>query len=240
MIDPQMLHAAEQTAPPLQINADFEQRAVLRPADARWQPSPLPGVERWMLDRVGGEVARATSLVRYAPGSRFERHVHGGGEEILVLDGVFSDGSGDHGAGTYLRNPPGSAHEPQSREGCLLFVKLRQFAADDLQPVRIATRAEPWRQGLVPGLSVMPLHEHNGISTALVRWAPDTRFHPHSHPGGEEILVLDGVFCDEFGAYPAGSWLRSPPWSRHAPFTGPEGALIYVKVGHLGAAPIRD
>lgn len=118
-----MPHAAEQTAPTLQVNADFEQRAVMRPADARWQPSPLPGVERWMLDRVGSEVARATSLVRYAPGSRFERHVHGGGEEILVLDGVFSDHNGDHAAGVYLRNPPGSAHEPRSREGCLLFVK---------------------------------------------------------------------------------------------------------------------
>ena len=231
---PTMSQSAEQTAP-IQINADFEQRAVLRSADARWQPSPLPGVERWMLDRVGGEVARATSLVRYAPGSRFERHVHGGGEEILVLDGVFSDDMGDYSAGTYLRNPPGSAHAPFSREGCLLFVKLRQFAVDDLQPVRIDTRAEPWRQGLAPGLSVMPLHEHNGVSTALVRWAPDTQFSAHTHPGGEEILVIDGVFRDEFGAYPEGSWLRSPRWSRHTPFTGPEGALIYVKFGHFGA-----
>ena len=237
---PTMSKSAEQTVPPIQINADFEQRAVQRLADASWQPSPLPGVERWMLDRVGGEVARATSLVRYASGSRFERHVHGGGEEILVLDGVFTDENGDHSAGTYLRNPPGSAHAPLSREGCLLFVKLRQFAVDDLEPVRIDTRAEPWRQGLVPGLSVMPLHEHNGISTALVRWAPDTQFHAHTHPGGEEILVIDGMFRDEFGSYPAGSWLRSPRWSRHAPFTGPEGALIYVKVGHLGAKLIGD
>ena len=228
--------STHQTAPPLQINADFAQRAVVRPAAACWQPSPLPGVERWMLDRVGDEVARATSLVRYAPGSRFDRHVHGGGEEILVLEGVFSDDSGDHGAGTYLRNPPGSAHAPLSHEGCLLFVKLRQFAADDLQPVQIDTRTAPWRQGLVPGLSVMPLHQHDGISTALVRWAPNTRFPVHAHPDGEEILVLDGVFCDELGTYPKGSWLRSPRWSRHAPFTGPEGALIYVKVGHLGAA----
>ena len=235
-----MFPTTQDAAPPLQVNADFEQRAVMRLADACWQPSPLPGVERWMLDRVGGEVARATSLVRYAPGSRFDRHVHGGGEEILVLDGVFSDDSGDHAAGTYLRNPPGSAHAPLSREGCLLFVKLRQFAADDLQPVRIATRAEPWQQGLVPGLSVMPLHEHHGISTALVRWAPNIRFQPHAHPGGEEILVIDGVFRDEFGVYPEGSWLRSPRWSRHAPFTGSEGALIYVKVGHLGGGPIGD
>ena len=79
------------------------------------------------------------------------------------------------------------------------------------------------------------MHSHDGIDTALVRWAPATRFHTHTHPGGEEILVLEGVFRDEGGEYAAGSWLRSPRWSRHTPFTGPEGALIYVKVGHLGA-----
>ena len=218
------------------LNADFDRRVALAPAtDASWQTSPMQGVERYMLDRVGGEVARATSLVRYAAGSRFDSHTHHGGEEFLVLQGVFSDQYGDYPAGTYVRNPPGSAHAPFSREGCVLFVKLWQFAARDLEPVRIDTRSEPWRQGLVPGLSVMPLHEHGGVSTALVRWAPNTRFHAHTHGGGEEILVLQGVFQDEHGRYEQGSWLRSPRMSKHAPFTGAEGALIYVKVGHLGA-----
>ena len=219
----------------MNMNDDFSVRIVSRAADATWMPSPLTGVDRRMLDRVGDEVARATSIVRYAPGSHFDRHVHGGGEEILVLEGVFSDESGDHPAGTYLRNPPGSAHSPFSRDGCLLFVKLRQFASGDLANVRLSTRTTPWRPGLVPGLSVMQLHSHDGIDTALVRWAPNTRFNAHLHPGGEEVLVLDGVFRDEGGDYPVGTWLRSPRWSRHAPFTGPEGALIYVKVGHLGA-----
>jgi anti-sigma factor ChrR (cupin superfamily) len=217
------------------LHDDFAQPVVSHAADANWLPSPLPGVERRMLDRVGAEVARATSLVRYLPGSSFARHVHGGGEEILVLEGVFSDEQGDYPAGSYLRNPPGSSHAPFSREGCVLFVKLWQFAAQDLTPVRIDTRTEPWRQGLVPGLSVMPLHEHDGVSTALVRWAPNTRFNQHAHPGGEEILVLEGLFRDDAGDYPALSWLRSPRWSQHAPFTGEESALIYVKVGHLGA-----
>lgn len=218
----------------MNLNDDFSMRVVAHAADAAWTPSPLPGVDRRMLDRVGDEPARATSLVRYAPGSRFDRHVHGGGEEILVLEGVFSDETGDHPVGTYLRNPPGSAHAPFSQEGCLLFVKLRQFAPGDASSVRISTQTEAWRPGLVPGLEVMPLHSHDGVDTALVRWAPNTRFNAHAHPGGEEILVLDGVFRDEGGDYPAGTWLRSPRWSRHAPYTGPEGALIYVKVGHLG------
>ena len=217
------------------LNDDFSMRIVAHASDAAWTPSPMPGVDRRMLDRVGQEVARATSVVRYAPGSRFERHLHAAGEEIFVLEGVFSDESGDHPAGTYLRHPPGSAHAPFSREGCLLFVKLRQFTTADLLRVRIDTRAAAWRQGMVPGLMVMPLHSHDGVDTALVRWAPNTVFNAHSHPGGEEILVLDGVFRDEAGEYPALTWLRSPRWSRHAPFTGPEGALIYVKVGHLGA-----
>jgi len=218
------------------LNADLAQRVVVAPpSEGSWVPSPEPGVHRHRLDRIGGEVARATSIVRYDAGSHFPRHTHGGGEEYLVLEGTFSDERGDHPAGTYVRNPPGSAHAPFSKDGCTVFVKLWQCAAGDTEPVCLDTTRAPWRPGLVPGLSVLPLHEFDGVSTALVRWAPDTRFNAHSHPGGEEILVLRGLFRDEQGSYPAGTWLRNPRWSRHAPFTGSEGALIYVKVGHLGA-----
>lgn len=218
------------------LHADIDQRVVVAaPEPSSWLASPTSGVWRHLLDREGGEVARATSIVRYDAGSRFPAHTHGGGEEILVLDGVFTDDGGDHPAGTYLRHPPGSSHSPGSRDGCTLFVKLWQFTAGDVEPVRIDTRAATWRPGLVPGLAVMPLHEFDGISTALVRWAPHTRFNLHAHPGGEEILVLQGLFRDEHGTYPAGTWLRSPRWSRHTPWTGEEGATIFVKVGHLGA-----
>jgi anti-sigma factor ChrR (cupin superfamily) len=219
----------------MNLNSDFDERIVQYARDAAWTPSPLPGVDRRMLDRIGAEVARATSIVRYGAGSSFDRHVHDGGEEILVLQGVFSDERGDYPAGTYLRNPPGTSHAPFSRDGCTLFVKLWQFALDDTEPVHIDTSSATWYPGLVPGLSVMPLHEHDGVSTALVRWAPETRFNTHTHPGGEEILVLDGVFADENGDYPTGTWLRSPRGSRHTPYTGSEGALIYVKVGAIGA-----
>lgn len=217
-------------------NADFDERVVMpKPTAADWLPSPIPGVLRYPMDRIGEEVARATSIVRYAAGAQFEHHTHGGGEEILVLDGMFSDENNDYPTGTYIRNPPGSSHAPFSREGCTLFVKLWQFSQSDQQSVHIDTHTTPWYPGMVSGLSVMPLHEHQGVNTALVRWAPYTRFNPHTHPGGEEIYVLQGVFKDEHGEYPAGSWLRSPRWSKHTPYTGAEGATIYVKTGHMGA-----
>jgi len=157
-----------------------------------------------------------------------------------VLDGVFSDEHGDYPTGSYLRNPPGTSHKPFSIHGCTLLVKLWQFAADDSTQLALNTTAQQWRPGLVPGLSVMPLHEYNGVSTALVRWAPNTQFNRHIHVGGEEILVLQGLFCDEHGQYPAGSWLRSPRYSSHAPFTLEQGALIFVKVGHMDAGLLGD
>ena len=224
----------------MQVNSDFSRRVVVLPGDYQFVNSPLAGVSRMMLDRAGAEVARATSIVRYAPGSGYSRHRHDGGEEILVLDGVFSDEHGGYPAGSYLRNPPGTSHQPFSKDGCTLLVKLWQFAADDSEQVVINTKAQSWHQGLVPGLSVMPLHEHNGVNTALVRWAPNTQFNRHIHVGGEEILVLQGLFRDEHGEYPAGSWLRNPRYSEHTPFTGPEGALIYVKVGHIDADLLGD
>ena len=217
----------------MSINADFKQRVVIDTRRVSWQPSPVEGVDRVPLDRIGEEVARASSIVRYAPGSSFTPHLHGAGEEILVLDGTFSDEHGDYLAGTYLRNPPDSSHSPRSENGCTLFVKLRQFHPRDTATVRVDTTTANWYPGLVRGLAVMPLHEFEGVGTALVRWAPNTVFNPHVHPGGEEIFVLEGVFHDEHGSYSAGSWIRSPRYSKHAPFTKEEGALIYVKTGHL-------
>lgn len=218
----------------MRLNADFSCRAVVTPDQYRWVASPTPGVERMMLDRIGEEVARATSLVRYAPNSDFPRHEHGGGEEILVLEGEFADEHGRYPAGSYLRNPIGTAHAPRvGAEGATLFVKLHQFSPADTERKVVDTRRLAWRPGGESGVEVMPLHEFEGERVALVRWAPNIRFQPHAHWGGEEILVLEGTFHDEHGAYPAGSWLRSPHRSQHTPFTREDGALLYVKVGHL-------
>ncbi len=194
----------------------------------------MPGVERMKLDRIGDEVARATSLVRYKPNSSFSRHVHSGGEEIFVIDGVFGDEHGKYPSGTYMRNPIGTGHQPViGEEGATIFVKLHQFNEHDKSQFTIDTNMEPWQRGLIDGLKVMPLHQYEGENVALVRWSPNTQFNAHKHWGGEEILVLEGTFYDEHDCYPAGSWLRSPHLSEHCPYTKEDGALIYVKVGHL-------
>ena len=120
----------------MELNADFSQRIAVHAARLPWVASPIPGVDRRMLDRIGDEVARATSVVRYAPGSRFSAHTHAGGEEFLVLDGIFQDEHGDYPAGSYVRNPPTSRHTPGSAPGCTLFVKLWQFDLEDRTSVR--------------------------------------------------------------------------------------------------------
>lgn len=214
------------------VNANFDDRIVIDTLKSTWVPSPVPGVERKLLDRLGAEEARATSIVNYAAGSSFTPHEHPLGEEFLVLSGVFSDEHGDYPAGTYVRNPPGSRHTAYSDKGCELFVKVRQFDVADSKRVVTDTPKAIFRQGLVPGLKVLPLHEFGTEHTALVQWAPGTKFQPHTHWGGEEIFVLEGVFSDEHGDYPAGTWIRSPHMSVHKPYSD-VGCLIYVKVGHL-------
>src|SRR6266851_7949802 len=121
----------------MRINADFTKRASVHAGESEWVHSPMPGVERRMLDRIGDEVARATSIVRYAPGSHFSPHTHGGGEEFFVLEGVFQDEHGEFPAGSYVRNPPTSRHTPGSVPGCTLFVKLWQFDPADRHQVEI-------------------------------------------------------------------------------------------------------
>ncbi len=144
----------------MRLNADFSQRAVIRPDDYSWVDSPMPGVERMMLDRIGDEVARATSLVRYAPNSTFSRHEHTGGEEFFVLEGEFRDEHGAYPAGTYVRNPIGTAHTPSiGEQGCLIFVKLQQFEQEDQLQFSIDTTKAEWAPGIVPGLEVLGLHE---------------------------------------------------------------------------------
>lgn len=215
-----------------ELNADQSLRVVVNTKNMEWETSEAEGVLRKRLERIDANPEPVTTLVQYLPGSSFPAHKHVNGEEIYVLEGTFSDNHGSYPAGSYLRNPPGSNHAPKAEEGCTIFVKLQQFQANDCNQLFIQTQKQPWLPGLVPGLSVMPLHEYKNEHVALVKWQANTIFQPHTHIGGEEIFVLEGTFEDEFGEYPQGTWLRNPSNSFHTPFTK-EGCVIFVKTGHL-------
>ena len=210
---------------------DFSQAVVINTNELDWQPSLKQGVWRKPLAREEAERGHATSVVRYDAGAKFSKHEHPKGEEILVLEGIFSDESGDYPAGSYIRNPEGSSHQPFSKDGCILLVKLHQFQDDDYQQLSIDTNKTAWLPGH-GNLQVMPLHNHLGESAALVKWPAGEKFVPHVHAGGEEIYVISGEFIDERGRYPAGTWIRSPHMSRHHPYVE-QDTVIFVKTGHL-------
>lgn len=219
------------------VNADFGRRAAVHAAAMPWTSSPLPGVERKLLDRIGDEVARATSLVRFAPHSRFAPHVHGGGEEFLVLDGVFQDARGEFPAGTYVRNPPQSDHEPRSDEGCVIFVKLWQFDPADRVQVHVAVNEIPRVQVLGhPEICVQPLFRRLCEDVRLETWTAGAMIQRRPC-GGIELLTLEGCFSEGGETFRCRSWLRLPPGAALRARVGPDGARVWVKEGHL-AAPL--
>lgn len=217
----------------MKLNADFSQRVAVHAARLPWVASPIPGVDRRMLDRIGDEVARATSLVRYAPASRFSAHTHCGGEEFLVIDGVFQDEHGDYPAGSYVRNPPTSRHTPGSTPGCMLFVKLWQFDLQDRTPVRRGAKARVYThaQGR-PGVEIAALFHDSREEVRMERWQPNASV-VLDVSGGGEFLVLDGAFDEGGEGFASQSWLRLPPRGRLCATAGRDGCTLWVKTGHL-------
>jgi quercetin dioxygenase-like cupin family protein len=217
------------------LNNDFTARAVVHAEAMPWVPSPTGGVDRRMLFRIGDEKARATSIVRYAPGSQFPAHGHPGGEEILVLDGVFQDESGDYPVGSYMRNPPGTHHTPASAPGCVIFVKLWQFRKDDdaLVALRIAdTPAASW-----PGVAAShKLFDNGHEEVRIEKWQPDATI-DIANSKGLELLVLEGSFTGSFTdgteLLERHTWLRLPPGQHLKARTGDRGARIWLKAGAL-------
>jgi len=219
------------------INADFTQRVVIATETMPWIPSPQAGVERRMLDRIGGEVARATSLVRYAAASSFPAHEHALGEEFLVLNGVFSDEHGDYPAGTYIRNPPHSRHTPRTAPGCTILVKLRQMEPGEKDRLIVDTARATWRDGGQAGLATLPLCAIPGRETVVLeRLQPGTTLEEVDCPAGEEIFILAGDLHDAYGQYGEGTWIRNPPMFRRA-LGSTGGATYWVKRGHLRQMP---
>lgn len=214
----------------MELNADFEARVVVHSEDLDWTPSPMAGVDRRMLDRIGDEVARATTIVRYAPGSHFSEHTHTGGEEFIVLDGVFQDEHGDFPAGTYVRNPPTTKHTPGSEEGTTIFVKLWQFDMDDRTQFR-KTMAEELAEP-VDGVATAQLHEDAWEKVTYHELSPGATL-TLDDPGGTEVLVLAGSVTEGGDTLRKGSWLRLPHGTALSAKAGDAGAKLWVKTGHL-------
>jgi len=217
----------------MKINANFDERVALRNDEIDWVPSPMQGVDRRMLDRIGGEVARATSIVRYAEGSSFPEHTHGGGEEFIVLEGVFQDEHGDYPAGTYVRNPPTTHHIPRSDPGCTIFVKLWQFDPEDRNQFsrNMADEQLDPIDGS-PGVLGALLHEDDRETVALEEWEVGTN-RLLDVPGGAELLLLEGSLTVSQGTFGKHDWLRLPPGDRLEAQAGSDGARVWIKTGHL-------
>ncbi|TMV08984.1 cupin [Ruegeria sediminis] len=206
----------------MRINADFTKRAAVHFADTDWVKSPAAGVERKMLDRIGDEVARATTIVRFAPGSAFAAHTHDGGEEFLVLDGVFQDETGHFPAGSYVRNPPTSSHTPSAQDGATILVKLHQFDPDDRTAVRLSLKAS--------GNAALFKNAREDVRVAT--WGPGEAVELDA-VGGIEVFVIEGGFAEAEEDFSVWDWLRLPPGSVFHGVAGPKGARVWIKSGHL-------
>ncbi len=217
----------------MEYNANFSERVLVRFNGGNWQASPMAGVDRHMLDRIGDEVARATTIVRYAKGSSFSEHTHDGGEEFIVLDGIFQDEHGDYPAGSYIRNPPTSHHIPRSDEGCTIFVKLWQFDPDDRTQVKIdMSKMQSISAANRKGVSIMPLFQDARETVQMEVWDADSEI-TIDLPHGGEFLVLDGSFTESNDIITRHDWLRIPVGGAFHAKAGQDGAKVWIKTGHL-------
>ena len=217
----------------MKIAADFSQREIVHSASMPWIDSPMAGVSRRPLDRVGEEVARATSVVRYAPNSQFSPHVHAGGEEFVVLEGVFQDEHGDYPEGSYVRNPPQSSHTPGSMAGCVILVKLWQFQPEDRNPVNLnINELEPIPHPAFKGVSVIPLFKDKHEHVSVIELQPHTNFELTGE-GGVEVFVLQGSVQEQQDTLVKHSWLRTPIGYPLCLKTAEQSAKIWIKTGHL-------
>lgn len=211
----------------MKVNADFSKRAVVRFDENTWVASPMPGVDRKMLDRIGAEVARATTIVRYAPGSAFSAHTHDGGEEYLVLEGTFCDEHGAFPTGSYVRNPPTTSHTPSAPDGATILVKLHQFDLADRTQICVAISDTEVTQ---------PLHRDAFEDVRIENWAPGSS-QVLDTTGGMEVFVVKGGFEEGSGHLSTWDWLRLPIGQSTTAIAGKDGAQVWIKSGHLGQAP---
>lgn len=217
----------------MRIHADLSEKVVLDTDAMGWVESSAKGVLRKMLDRDGAESGRATSMVKYEPRCAFPEHTHDGGEEFYVLEGVFCDEHGAYPAGTYVRNPMGTAHSPYTEEGCVIFVKLCQFDVDDMVQKVIDTRSGNWETTGVEGVERVALHAYGTERVSIEKWDAGVSCQLEDERG-VEMLVLEGALMEGDAVYGKGWWLRLPGGAGGEFMSGVEGCRLWVKRGHLG------
>ena len=212
----------------MRINDDLSKPVIVHGAKLDWVPSPSGGVDRRMLFRVGGEVARATSVVRYAPGSAFPRHTHGGGEEIFVLDGTFQDEHGDYPAGSYFRNPPGTSHVPAAKNGCTIFVRLWQYRdGDQTQIVRQPGEGEQVEPHAGASAATV-LFDDGHEEVRLEDWKASETV-TIANARGLEFFVLSGRVIINGETLEPQSWGRLPAGVGLTATVGPASARLWLK-----------
>ena len=215
------------------FNSDLKTRVVLIETEEKWRSSPADGVKRLFLDRTDfSEYTSATTIVKFAKNSRFSKHSHQNGEEFFVLEGIFSDEYGDYPKGTYVRNPHGTRHSPYSKEGCKIFVKLRQFQKEDNKRI-VKSMFEPWKKYNTK-VNYLHLHNFKNEIAYLVKFEPHSAVDlPFRSNGGEEILILSGGIRDRKKNFTAITWIRDPKRCLVEAYAGANGACVFVKTGHL-------
>lgn len=239
----------------MKINSNFKAFAGLNFDSTKYISSPSYGVNRFMLDRIGSEKARATTIVQYQPNSKFPEHEHIGGEEFLVLEGTFKDQHGEFPAGTYVRNPIGSKHSPWvDDDGCTIMVKLLQMSEplpDETKPMYVHDAInEKSDQNSVEKTnygSVLQMYSNTKTGEHVeMCWINPNTILPTCDVGingGEELFVYDGSLILDEGKteYFKWGWLRFPvansnsdDGSNRATLkAGSDGARVYRKTGHL-------
>ncbi len=219
-----------------EINADCTKLVILRPDEMVWESANQTGVSRVILERVNdNNLGRETSLVRLAPNIKLEPEILNARMEIFVVEGTLSDGHGEYGAQTFIMNPPGSTYSAASRDDCVLYVKrLNGFDGDD-ERVTLDTHAAEWTPFGHRVAEVIHFYKDDkrDVTARVGKVFPNAQIMEYDHPGGEEVLILEGVFKDQFGVGIPGTWLRYPIGLAHAPYTGDEGALIYIRDGDV-------
>mmetsp|Transcript_19634 Transcript_19634/g.26955 ORF Transcript_19634/g.26955 Transcript_19634/m.26955 type:complete len:248 (-) Transcript_19634:150-893(-) len=231
----------------MKINANFRVFAGVQFDPTKYISSPSYGVDRFMLDRIGNEKARATTIVKYQPNSNFPQHEHIGGEEFLVLEGTFKDQYGSFPAGTYVRNPIGSKHSPWVEDdGCTIFVKLLQMAEptdeEGTDPLYVNFQSDDSKKdaSTTEFGSLLEMY-HNKVTGERVQmcWIQPNAMFPFDDcaPNGEELFVYEGSLEIKDEEYEKWGWLRFPPGSasgdRQVLKAGSKGAQVYRKTGHL-------